>query len=122
MILRSNLKARRRKRHIRVRKKVAGNQATPRLCVFRSLNHIYAQVVDDEKGHTVSATSSLDPEIKANVNEKTKSGVAGLVGSLIAKRAISKGITQVMFDRGGYKYADRVKALAEAAREAGLQF
>jgi large subunit ribosomal protein L18 len=122
MILRSNLKARRRKRHIRVRKKVAGTQAIPRLCVFRSLNHIYVQVIDDENGHTMAATSSLDPEVKANVSEKTKSGVAGLVGSLIAKRAISKGIPQVVFDRGGYKYHGRVKALAEAAREAGLKF
>ncbi len=122
MILRSNLKARRRKRHIRVRKKVAGTQATPRLCVFRSLNHIYAQVIDDEKGHTIAAASSLDSEVKADVNEKTKSSVARLVGSLIAKRAISKGIPQVVFDRGGYKYHGRVKALAEAAREAGLHF
>jgi len=92
------------------------------LCVFRSPNHIYGQVIDDSKGHTLVSASTLDPEIKSEAAGKVKTGKAELVGSLIAKRALSKGITQVVFDRGGYKYHGRVKALAEAARQAGLKF
>ena len=91
-------------------------------CVFRSLNHIYAQIIDDSKGHTLVAASTLEPEIKSEAAGKAKTGKAELVGSLIAKRALSKGITQVVFDRGGYKYHGRVKAVAEAARQAGLKF
>jgi large subunit ribosomal protein L18 len=86
------------------------------------LNHIYAQVIDDSLGHTLTQASTLDPEIKSEAAGKTKSGEAELVGSLVAKRALDKGITQVVFDRGGYKYHGRVKALAEAARQAGLKF
>jgi len=112
----------RQQRHVRVRVKVKGTEARPRLCVFRSLNHIYAQVIDDPKGHTLSSASSLDPEIKNDSSGKTKSGVAELVGSLIAKKALSQGIKMVVFDRGGYKYHGRVKSLAEAARQGGLKF
>jgi large subunit ribosomal protein L18 len=110
------------RRHARVRAKVEGTTHKPRLCVFRSLIHIYAQVIDDSKGHTLASASTLDPEIKGDVVGKVKTANAGLVGSMLAKRAINKGINQVVFDRGGYKYHGRVKALAEAARQSGLKF
>ncbi len=109
-------------RHARVRARVEGIAARPRLCVFRSLNHIYAQVIDDERSHTLASASTISPEVKGEVESKNKSAQADLVGSLLAKRALSMGITQVVFDRGGYKYHGRVKALAEAAREGGLKF
>ncbi len=112
----------RKRRHARVRARVAGTTSSPRLCVFRSLNHIYAQVIDDLRGHTLVAASTLDAEIKGGADSQAKSAKAELVGSLVAKRALSKGINQVVFDRGGYKYHGRVKALAEAARQAGLEF
>jgi large subunit ribosomal protein L18 len=112
----------RKRRHARVRAKIVGTDSRPRLCVFRSLNHIYAQVIDDVKGHTLVTASTLDAEIKGGVDSKSKSARAELVGSLVAKRALSVGINQVVFDRGGYKYHGRVKALAEAARQAGLKF
>ena len=112
----------RQRRHQRVRIKVKGTNSRSRLCVFRSLNHIYAQVIDDSKGHTLAAASTLDVEIKSEKEAKAKTAEAELVGSLIAKRALSKGISQVVFDRGGYKYHGRIKALAEAARQAGLKF
>ncbi len=109
-------------RHLRVRQKVSGTDTRPRLCVFRSLNHIYAQVIDDDKGQTLVSASTVDPEVKGQLDEKAKTDSAKLVGGLVAKRAIEKGISQVAFDRGGYKYHGRVKALAEAAREGGLKF
>jgi large subunit ribosomal protein L18 len=112
----------RQRRHRRVRAKVEGNGSRPRLCVFRSLKHIYAQVINDEQGHTLVTASTLDPEIKSQANSKAKSAQAGLVGSLVAKRALDSGIKEVVFDRGGYLYHGRVKALAEAARQAGLKF
>ena len=112
----------RERRHTRIRAKVSGTTTRPRLCVFRSLRCIYAQVIDDSKGHTLASASTLDPEMKSEKEAKAKTGEAELVGSLIAKRALSKGITQVVFDRGGYKYHGRIKALAEAARQAGLKF
>ena len=112
----------RTKRHNRVRVKVKGTAERPRLCVFRSLNHIYAQVIDDLKGHTIACASTLDPEIRDEVDGKAKAGRAELIGLLVAKRALDKGIIQVVFDRGGYKYHGRVKALAEAARKSGLKF
>jgi len=90
--------------------------------VFRSLNHIYAQVIDDTKGHTLVTASSLDPDTKAQMDGKSKSGQAGIVGTAIAKRALSQGINEIAFDRGGYKYHGRVKTLAEAARQGGLKF
>ncbi len=112
----------RQRRHARVRVKVKGTTLAPRLCVFRSLNHIYAQVIDDSMGHTLASASTLDPEIKSDVAGKTKTARSELVGSLLARRALGKGIDQVAFDRGGCKYHGRVKALAEAARQEGLKF
>lgn len=109
-------------RHDRVRAKVMGTAERPRLCVFRSLNHIYAQVVDDLSGHTIACASTLDADLKDELTGKTKINEAELVGSLVSKRSLSKGISQVIFDRGGYKYHGRVKALAEAARQGGLKF
>ncbi len=118
----SELRVARIRRHHRVRAKVEGTISRPRLCVFRSLNHIYAQVIDDSQGHTLTSASTLDPEMKDEVVGKVRAAKAELVGSLVAKRALSKGINQVVFDRGGYKYHGRVKALAEAARREGLKF
>ena len=112
----------RQRRHERVRAKVGGTTARPRLCVFRSLNHIYAQIIDDSQNSTIASASTLDPDVKAEIDGKVKIERAKLVGSLVAKRALGKGIEQVVFDRGGYKYHGRVKALAEAAREGGLKF
>ena len=116
------LRTARQRRHIRVRVKVEGTTLRPRLCVFRSLNHIYAQVIDDSRGHTLASASTLDSEINGELDGKAKAGEAELVGSLIATRALSQGINQVVFDRGGYKYHGRVKAVAEAARREGLIF
>ena len=112
----------RNRRHRRVRAKVSGSAVTPRLAVFRSLNHIYAQVIDDNKGHTMAAASTLDAEIKSELEGKNKTGRSELVGALVAKRAKGQGISQVAFDRGGNKYHGRVKALADAARKEGLKF
>jgi len=112
----------RKRRHLRVRTKVKGTASAPRLSVFRSLNHIYAQVIDDTKGITLAAASTLNADIKGAVEGKSKTGRSELVGSLVAKRALDKGINQVTFDRGGCKYHGRVKALAEAARQGGLKF
>ncbi|MBI2846467.1 MAG: 50S ribosomal protein L18 [Chloroflexi bacterium] len=109
-------------RHARIRTKVVGTVTRPRLCVFRSLNHIYAQVIDDTKAHTAVSASTVDKEIREVPKGKNKKERAGLVGTLVAKRTLEKGIKQVVFDRGGYKYCGRVKALADAAREAGLVF
>ena len=109
-------------RHRRIRLKVKGTSSRPRLCVFRSLNHIYAQVIDDSQGHTLVSASTLDPEIISDTAGKSKTDTAALVGSKLAKRTLSEGIKQVTYDRGGYKYHGRVKALAEAARQGGLNF
>lgn len=110
------------RRHRRVRIKVSGTQETPRLAVFRSLNHIYAQVIDDTAGHTLVSASTLDGEVKGKLEGKNKTAESELVGSLVAKRALEHGIKQVAFDRGGNKYHGRVKALADAARKEGLKF
>ncbi len=110
------------RRHRRVREKVSGTTERPRLCVFRSLNHIYAQVIDDARGHTLVTASTLDTEIAGDSKGKKKTGKAEMVGTLLAKRAIEKGVQQVAFDRGGSRYHGRVKALAEAARKGGLKF
>lgn len=110
------------RRHHRVRQKISGTGTKPRLCVFRSLNHIYAQVIDDSQGQTLAAASTLDAEMKTGTNGKSKTGRAEIVGQLLAKRALDKGIKEVAFDRGGYKYHGRVKALADAARNGGLKF
>jgi large subunit ribosomal protein L18 len=114
--------AARRRRHARVRKRVHGTAARPRLCVFRSLSHIYAQVIDDESGRTLVAASDLEKESQASADSTSKTGRASLVGRLLGQRALQKGIKEIVFDRGGYRYHGRVKALAEAAREAGLKF
>ena len=122
MMVKGEPRVARIRRHRRVRTKVQGTAAKPRLCVFRSLNHIYAQIIDDSRGHTLISASTLDPEIKGKTTNKVKTGEAELTGSLIAKRALSKEINQVVFDRGGYKYHGRVKALAKVARQEGLKF
>ena len=115
-------RAARKKRHARLRLKISGTAARPRLCIFRSLKQIYAQLIDDEAGHTLVSASSLDADIRSQADSKNKTAQAGLVGALVAQRALEGGIEQVVFDRGGYKYHGRVKALAEAARESGLRF
>ena len=109
-------------RHRRIRKKLAGTADRPRLSVFRSLNQIYAQVVDDTRGHTLASASSLEPEAKGQRNGKNKTETAKLVGGLLAKRAREQGVAEVVFDRGGCKHHGRVRALADAAREGGLRF
>ena len=110
------------RRHARVRKHVAGTLERPRLNVFRGLSHIYVQVIDDEAGNTLASASTLDHELRANMEGKNKTEQAKLVGMAIAARAKAKGIGQVVFDRGGYRYFGRVKALADGAREGGLEF
>ncbi|PKM79273.1 MAG: 50S ribosomal protein L18 [Firmicutes bacterium HGW-Firmicutes-13] len=110
------------KRHMRIRTKLSGTPDKPRLNVFRSLKHIYAQVIDDQSGRTVVHASSLDPEIKEKADSTGNTKAAKLVGTLIAKRALDKGIREVVFDRGGYRYHGRVEALADGAREGGLEF
>ena len=108
-------------RHTRVRVHLSGTTERPRLAVFRSLSHIYAQVIDDTQGRTLAAASSLDAPIKSG-KSGNKSATAKQVGALVAQRAKEKGVASVVFDRGGYKYHGRVKVLAEAAREGGLNF
>jgi len=115
-------RAARTRRHIRVRKTLAGTPERPRLAVFRSLNHIYVQVIDDLAGQTIVAASDLDADVRQGRDGKKKSDVASLVGESLAKKATEKGIKSVVFDRGGFKYQGRVKALAEAARKGGLSF
>ena len=110
------------RRHARVRKHLSGTAEQPRLNVFRSLSEIYAQVIDDNSGHTLVSASSIDKELRAKMNGLTKSDQAKLVGQAVAERAISKGIDTVVFDRGGFRYTGRVKALADGAREGGLKF
>ena len=117
-----NGKARRIARHARVRRKVVGTAERPRLSVFRSLHHIYAQVIDDTRGVTLASASSLEGELRSGRNGQKKAEVSKRVGALVAERARSNGIESVVFDRGGYKYHGRVKALADAAREGGLAF
>jgi large subunit ribosomal protein L18 len=109
-------------RHRRVRRKIGGTPERPRLCVFRSLRGIYVQVIDDTKGHTLVAASSLEYQSGNGAQSGNKSSASVAVGKLIAERALAQGITNVVFDRGGYKYHGRVKALADAAREGGLKF
>ena len=118
----SNTRVMRLVRHKRVRRKVHGTASRPRLAVFRSLKHIYAQVIDDSSGHTLASASSKDSEVIGRSAGKTKTGLSGDVGSLVSKRAKEKGIGSVVFDTGGFKYHGRVRALAEAAREGGLEF
>jgi len=109
-------------RHRRVRQKVTGTISRPRLCVFRSLNHIHAQLIDDSMGQTLVSMSTLDSQVRSKTDGMGKSKKAEIVGTLLAEKALNKGIKQVVFDRGGCKYHGRVKALAESARKAGLEF
>ncbi|MGD8718250.1 MAG: 50S ribosomal protein L18 [Candidatus Zixiibacteriota bacterium] len=109
------------RRHGRIRKKVTGTAERPRVCVFRSLRHIYAQVVDDYAGKTLAAVSSLDPGLRGKVDGGNVAGAA-TVGEELAKKATAAGITEVVFDRGGYRYHGRIKALADGARKGGLKF
>jgi large subunit ribosomal protein L18 len=110
------------RRHARVRRRVSGTATKPRLSVFRSLSHIYAQVIDDVERRTLLSASDVDPELKGKTDGKKKSEVATLVGGLIAERARAQGIEECVFDRGGFVYHGRVKALADAARNGGLRF
>ncbi len=112
----------RKRRQTRVRAKIYGTADRPRLNVYRSLTGIYAQVINDEAGHTLASASTIDKEIAAKAEGKTKSEAAKLVGMAVAERAQKAGITQVVFDRGGYRYHGRIKALADGAREGGLKF
>ena len=110
------------KKHNRLRNRFAGTPDCPRLAVFRSNKHIYAQVIDDSEGRTLVAASTVEKEIKASLENTDDTAAAAAVGTAIAKKALDKGITQVVFDRGGYIYHGKVQALADAAREAGLDF
>ena len=122
MISKIDKNADRKKRHLRVRRKVSGTATAPRLCVYRSLNNIYCQVIDDVKGVTIAAASTKEKEIAAAIADMSKTEAAKAVGAAIAKKALEKGVSAVVFDRGGYIYTGRVQALAEGAREAGLKF
>ena len=110
------------KRHKRIRKKISGTKERPRLSVFKSLKHIYAQIINDEEGVTLASACTLSPGIREQLQRGGNIAASKIVGELIAKKALEKGIKTVVFDRGGYIYHGRVKALAEASREAGLQF
>ena len=120
MSVRSRLK--RKRRHNRIRMKISGTPGRPRLNVFRSLDNIYAQVIDDVGGRTLISASTIDKKLAPQLAGKSKKEQATLVGKVVAERALASGINQVVFDRGGYLYHGRVKALAEGAREGGLQF
>jgi len=110
------------RRHARVRRRIVGNGGRPRLSVFRSLHHIYVQLIDDATGNTLAAASTREKDIAKGLESRKSMGAAEKVGTAIAERAKAKGITAVVFDRGGYKYHGRIKALADAARGAGLEF
>ena len=122
MLKKADKNAKRLQRHKRVRSKISGTTQRPRLCVFRSANNIYAQIIDDTNRVTLVSASSLEAEIKNAVNHTGNKEAAKLVGEMIAKKAVEKGITEVVFDRGGYLYHGRIQVLAEGAREAGLKF
>jgi len=119
---RINRKKARIKRHQRVRKQLSGTPERPRLAVFRSLTDIYAQVIDDEAGTTLVSASTIDKELRSQMAGKNKTEQARIVGEAVANRAKDKGVSQVVFDRGGFKYIGRIKALADGAREGGLEF
>ncbi|MBQ7447506.1 MAG: 50S ribosomal protein L18 [Eubacterium sp.] len=122
MVNKKSRTANRVKKHARVRKNLAGTAARPRLAVFRSNNHMYAQIIDDEAGRTLAAASTLEKEIKEACEKTNNVDAAAQVGTAIAKKALDAGITTVVFDRGGFIYQGKVQALADAAREAGLDF
>ena len=110
------------KKHMRVRNRFSGTAERPRLAVFRSNNHMYAQIIDDTVGNTLASASTLEKEIKSELEKTNNVDAAAYLGTVIAKRAIEKGITKVVFDRGGFIYQGKIAALADAAREAGLEF
>ena len=114
--------AHRRRIHVRMRKKIAGTTERPRLCVHRSARHIRAQVIDDLTGQTIVSASTLDKEVRSSIKGGGNIAASKVVGKIVAERARAKGVEKVVFDRGGYQYHGRVQALAESAREAGLQF
>ena len=122
MVSKPNSNKQRQIRHMRVRNKISGTPARPRLSVYRSLNHIYAQIIDDVAGNTLVACSTVEKAIAESVKDLTKKEAAKVVGVEVAKRALEKGITEVVFDRGGYIYMGRVECVADGAREAGLKF
>ena len=117
-----NRKEQRVKRHRRIRKKVFGTAERPRMSVFKSLKHMYVQIIDDEKGHTLVSAATNEKEIREAIKGMSKTEQAKYLGKVVAERALEKGIKKVVFDRGGFKYQGRVQALADAAREAGLEF
>ncbi|EXX88971.1 50S ribosomal protein L18 [Paenibacillus darwinianus] len=122
MIIKGDKNKARLKRHLRVRKKINGTVARPRLSVYRSAKHIYAQLIDDVQGVTIAAASTADKELAGKIGNGGSTEAARQVGELIASRAKAKGVEKVVFDRGGYLYHGRIQALADAAREAGLEF
>lgn len=122
MIIKKDKNKERQRRHQRVRKNIVGTSARPRLCVYRSVLNIYAQIIDDSKGNTLASVSSLEKGLKEKLTGKTKLQQAEIVGQEIAKRAIKKGVKSVVCDRGGYLYTGRVKKLTDSARAAGLEF
>ena len=122
MFKKANKNELRKKRHLRVRSRLNGTPERPRLNVYRSTNNIYVQVIDDSKSYTIVSASTIDKELKSQLERTGNKEAAKAVGTLIAKRALEKGVSEVVFDRGGYLYHGRVKELADAAREAGLKF
>ena len=122
MIKKIDKNSERQRRHERVRKKVSGTAEAPRLSVYRSLNHIYVQLIDDTKGVTLCSASTMEKDVKAEIKDMTKTEAAKVVGKKAAEKALEKGVKAVVFDRGGYIYTGRVQAEADGAREAGLNF
>ncbi|MFQ5615017.1 MAG: 50S ribosomal protein L18 [Anaerolineales bacterium] len=122
MMAKKTRAAARIRRHRRVRKYISGTPESPRLNVYRSLSQIYAQVIDDESGHTLTSASTIDRELQDRVKGLNKIEQARLVGEEVARRAVARGVKKVVFDRGGFRYSGRVKALANGAREGGLEF
>ena len=122
MIKKIDKNSERQRRHERVRKKVSGTAEAPRISVYRSLNHIYVQLIDDTKGVTLCSASTMEKDVKAEIKDMTKTEAAKVVGKKAAEKALKKGVKNVVFDRGGYIYTGRVQAVADGAREAGLNF
>ena len=122
MVSKESRSANRIKKHMKIRNRFSGTPERPRLAVFRSNNHMYAQIIDDTVGHTLVAASTLEKDVKADLEKTNDVAAAAKLGTVIAQRAIEKGIKSVVYDRGGFVYQGKIKALAEAAREAGLEF
>ena len=122
MVSKESRSANRVKKHMKIRNRFSGTPERPRLAVFRSNNHMYAQIIDDVAGHTLVAASTVEKDVKAELEHTNDVAAAAYLGTVIAKKALDKGIKTVVFDRGGFVYQGKIKALAEAAREAGLEF